>query len=306
MIFSEIASGKEMKLAGWLCSTPAKVIILPEEETLVDFCTCFFVCDYEEDAYVYLDDPLDEYKNDYRSILITLKDSSSTYEFFLVDSTDSEIALVDNTYGQLFDVGFNTVQPLKVGYRVDWVKVYELLGVGQYRIRVKQTDFGNTVTVDSHKFNLRVFNEVQSNHTVKIETVQTGKVLNGEDYGGMDWANMIRIKGTFKGESPQYEIDRVQDANYQDIDIQVEKFNQYTLQTELLPSSIGDIITDYVALTDKIEVSTNDIFNYKQYRQLPVTFTGDLESGEDYSRNNRKRFTVTFKDVDSKLKRNFV
>lgn len=306
MIFNEIAAGKEMKLAGWLCSTPAKVIILPKEETLLDFCTCFFICDYEENAYADLNDPEDKYKNDYRSILITLKDSSSSYEFFLVDSQENEVPLIDNTYGELFDVGFNTMQPLKAGYRLEWVKVLELLGVDQYRIRVKQTDFGNAITKDSHKFNLRTFDEVQSNHSVKIETVQTGKVLNGEDYGGMEWVNMIRVNGTFKGETPQYEIDRVQDANYRDIDIQIEKFNQYTLETGLLPSSIGDVITEYVALTDKIEISTNDIFNYKQYRQLPVTFTGDLEAGPDYSKNNRKRFTVTFKDYESKLKRNFI
>jgi hypothetical protein len=306
MIFSEITAGKEMILGGWLCSTPAKVITIPTEADVVDFCTCNFICDYEEDAYTFLTDPTDEYKNDYRSVLITLRDASSSYEFFLVNSSDVEIPLIDNTYGELFDLGFNTKQPLKAGYRIDWVKVFELLGVGKYKIRVKQTDFSNTITVDSHTFNVREFNELQSNHTVKLEYVQTGQVLNGENYSGMEWRNMVRIKGTFKGEAPQYEQDRVQDANYKDIDIQVEKFNQYSLSTELLPDFIGDLITDGVALTDVIYISTNDIFNYKQYRKLEVTFTGDLEPGEDYSRNNRKPFVVTFKDAKSKLKRNFV
>jgi hypothetical protein len=306
MIYSEIAAGTSMTLDGWLCTTEAKTIILPTEDTVVDFCTCDFDCDYIELALVNPSDETDLYQNDYRSFLINLKDASSTFEFKLIASDGTEYVLNDNTYGEFFNKGFNTTQPLKAGYRLDWFKVYDSIGADIYTIRVSQTDFSNTVTKDSHKFRLIPFNEIASNKTVKMEIVQRGAILNGEDYGGMSWGNMIRVSGTFGSPKDQYDINRLQDSNYNDIDVQIKQFKEYTLQTELLPSSIGKWLTDTAVMTDDILISVNDVFNYDQYRRLAVTFTGDIETPDDYSRNVNKSFTIRFKDKVEKLKRNFV
>jgi hypothetical protein len=306
MIFSEFLTGKEMLLSGWLCKSSGRIIEFPKPSAEIGFCTCEFLCDYGEDAWVYPTDSTDSYRNDYRAILITLLDPLSTYTFELVDSTGAKTPLADVTHGELFPLGFNTVQPLKVGFRVDWLKVYNSLGLGSYKIKVTQTDYGTTTESLSHSFHVRVFDECASNLTVKIETVQSGIILNGEDYGGMNWYNMVRVRGTFGAMAPQYEIDRLVDSSRQDIDIQTTKYNKYSLSTELLPDFIGDILTDDTVLTDEIFISVNDIWNYKQYRRLPVTFEGSVEAGEDYRKNNRKTFNITLKDRKSKLKRNFV
>lgn len=306
MIYEEITPDKQMRLTGWSCATPSKVITIPEDEPTVDFCLCDFVCEYTEYAFVFPDDVTDEYKNDYKSILITLRDPGSTYEFFIVDATGVETPLIDNTYGELFDVGFNASQPLKVGYRIDWVLVYNAFGGGVYRIRIKQTDFGNTVEVDTNKFNLRVFDTTVSAGTVKLETIQKGSFLSGEDFDGMSWLNMKRIRGTFGNNKPQYEINRLQNSLREDFDVQMNSFDQYTLKTELLPSSIGDQLTNLDVFTDEILISNYDVFGYRQYRKQKVVFEGTVDSSDDYGRNNMKRFEITFKDKISKEKRNFV
>ena len=298
--------GISMALRGWLCSTPALVINLPTVEDIVDFCTCDFVCDYIEQAYVYPSDMSDTYKNDYKSFLINLKDDSSTYEFTLIRPDGNETVFSDDNFGELFDKGFNQEQPLKVGYRIDWIKVFELFGRGIYQIKVSQTDFGNTVTAESIKFNVQVYDEIRADKTVKIETVQDSPILNGEDFGGMEWVNMARVEGTFNTETPNYEIDRLVDSQRNEIDIQTTKFNTYTLETNIIPNKIGDYLTEEVCMTNNVFISVNDVFNYRQYRRLPVVFEGDVSPGDDYSMNYKKKFNISFKDLTNKVYRKFV
>jgi hypothetical protein len=306
MIIKQLASTKIMGLNGWLTTDSSTVINLPTSSDGVDFCVCSFMCEYEESAWVYPVDASNSYKNDYKGIITTLLDNSSTYAFKLIDGLGNEIDLIDNTYGELFPVGFNASQPLKVGYRIDWVDVYNLHGYGKYKIQVSQTDFGNTVISTSHRFNVRVFNELASNNSIKLETVQSGVILNGEDFGGMQWRNMTRLRGKFGLLAPEYDINRLVDSSNKDVDIQTTKFNKYNMEVELVPSSVGNILMNENVLTDEIYISVNDIFNYEQYRRLPVVFDGNVEPSDDNVRNNMKYFNISFKDRFSKMKRNFV
>jgi len=306
MIISEITQGKQMALRGWSCSAPVKVIQLPTVEDLI--CSCEFVsssCNYEELAFAYPRNELDTYRNDFKSILITLLDASSSYEFFLVDSNDAEIPILDGVHGTLYGLGFNTLQPLKVGFRIDWLKVFNLLSGDIYKIRIKQTDFENTIVVDSHSIKLMQFSELASQDTTKIQTTQKGVYLSGEDYEGMNWVNMNRIVANFGNEKQQTEISRLKDGNYQDFDIQNEYYYQYTLETNLLPSPIADFLLNSDIKTDEILISNYDVYAYRQYRDLPVIHEGTIDSSDDYATNINKRFTITFNDSTTNLKRNF-
>lgn len=307
MILSEITAGKQMILGGVSCRTPSKVIQLPVEENIT--CSCSFVassCDYEELAFAYPTDETDTYRNDFKSILITLLDSSSTYEFFLVGSDNVEIPLLDDTYGTLYDKGFNTSQPLKVGFRIDWFKAFNLLGGGVYNIRIKQTDFDNTITTDSHNIRLMMYSELASQGTVKIETTQKGVSLYGEDYNGMNWNNMNRIVAEFGNEAQQNEVSRLKDGNYQDFDIQNEFYYQYILSTNLLPSEIADFILNNDTKTDEIFISNYDVYAYRQYTDLGVVAEGTVDPSDDYKTNKNKKFNITFNDNKTNVKRNFV
>ena len=260
-----------MILGGVSCRTPSKVIKLPTVEDVV--CSCGFVsfsCDYEELAFS-LDNltegnETDTYRNDFKSILITLLDDSSSYEFSLVSSDGTETILTD-AYGTLFDKGFNVSQPLKVGFRIDWFKVFNLLGGDVYNIRIKQTDFGTEIVTDSHNIKL--------------------------------------IVAEFGNESQQTEVSRLKDANYKDFDIQNEYYYQYNLSTNLLPSEIADFILNNDIKTDEIFISNYDVYAYRQYRDLEVIAEGTTEPSEDYVRNKNKKFNITFNDKTKNLKRNF-
>lgn len=306
MISTEIAAGNVMTLSGWLCSTPAKVITLPEQVEGIDFCTCLFVCDYIENAFVFATNEDNTYKNDYRSFLVNLKDATSTYSFRLVDSSGVETDLIDNTYGELFDVGFNTVQPLLAGYRVDWFKVFDNLGYGFYTVKSSKTDLGTDVSFETHKFKVTEFSELQSNKSVKIETVQTGVILNGQDFGGMEWSDMVRVNGTIEPSDQSFDINRLEDSSQLDIDVQIKTFDNYDLVAEQLPIGISKKLRKSDVLTDRILISNYDVMAEEQYRRLEVTSTGEVEGGSKGVMNNRVTYTIGFKDRKSLLKRNFV
>lgn len=306
MIILPEIGGLEMKLEGWLCSEPSRVIVLPTVDDIV--CSCAFVsssCDYEELAFAYPTDELNTHKNDFKRILITLLNDTSTYEFYLVSSLGVETPLIDNTYGTLFDRGFNIIQTLKAGYEIDWLKVFNLLGGDIYTIRVVQTDFGTPITVDSHNFRLMMFSELASQGTVKITTNQKGVYLQGDDYTGMVWSQMNRIVADFGNESQQNEISRLKDGNYKDYDVQNEYFYQYTLSTNLLPSQIADFILNNDTKTDEIFISNYDVYAYRQYRDLEVVSEGSVDASDDYSTNKNKKFNIIFDDANKNLKRNF-
>ena len=306
MIISEITAGKQMILGGVSCRTPSKVIQLPTEKDII--CSCDFVsseCDYEELAFTNQDDETDTYRNDFKSVLITLLDDSSSYEFFLVNSKDEETALIDDTYGTLYDKGFNVSQPLKVGFRIEWFKVFNLLGGDVYTIRIKQTDFGTTVSTDSHNLRLMKYSEIASEGTIKIETNQKGVSLQGQDFEGMVYNQMNRVVAEFGNEAQQNEVSRLKDASYKDFDIQNEFYYQYTLSTNLLPSQIADYILNNDTKTDEIFISNYSLYAYRQYRDLEVVAEGTNDPSDDYVKNKNKKFTITFNDKTKNLKRNF-
>ena len=144
MIFTKIATAKVMKLEGWLHEESGTVKDLPTSKDDVGYCSCDSMCEYKELATVFPSDTDNTFKNDYRAVLVTLLDSGSTYTFEVIDSSGTATTLVNGTHGQLFNLGFNSDQPLKVGFRIDWYKIYNVLGVGDYTIKVTQTDFGVT------------------------------------------------------------------------------------------------------------------------------------------------------------------
>ena len=183
--------------------------------------------------------------------------------------------------------------------------MFNLLSGDIYKIRIKQTDFENTIVVDSHSIKLMQFSELASQDTTKIQTTQKGVYLSGEDYEGMNWVNMNRIVANFGNEKQQTEISRLKDGNYQDFDIQNEYYYQYTLETNLLPSPIADFLLNSDIKTDEILISNYDVYAYRQYRDLPVIHEGTIDASDDYATNINKRFTITFNDSITNLKRNF-
>ena len=304
MIFSEQTSGVGMDLLEYSISELPRIVTTLPEVQASEFCLFDYECCYTEIASVYPTDVTDTYRNDKTSILITLLDDSSTFEFKLVKG-DTEILLNSNLYGDFFDKGSFTDQPLKAGYVIDWVKVYNLNGGGLYKIVVSQTDFGDTVTKESWNYSVKVFSEQLVDKTVKLVSTHEGIVQNVEDYEGLIWKRYIRLPGTFGQRQPIPETDTFETVDRKLEQIQDKQLFEYTLETGLIISEVALSLLKDRFLSNRLEVTNYDYFAHEKFEDYEVYPLPTSEEPTYYPFNSKVQYNFVFSDKDqSTVKRN--
>ena len=90
----------------------------------------------------------DNFKNDFNSFLFERTYASDTIDLILlknggVANGGSDIPLIDNTYGTLYDYGFFG-STNKKGYKIDWRNVLLIQGTGTYQLQVNITSFARS------------------------------------------------------------------------------------------------------------------------------------------------------------------
>ena len=303
-IINILPNNNPMTYGGHACTTTSTLITIPTPEPESEFCICEYVCEFTEKAFHFESNPDDERRNDFYPLLINLSSNSSTFEFKLKDTvTGVEYDLNDNTYGVFFDIGSLPSQPLKAGYKVDWLKVKQIIGNGTYRVLATVNNYGTEVSFESHKFLVCPFNETRANDTVKIVTENQGIIVGGEDYDGISWTRSVRINGRFGLKTPNVEVSTQETELRKLTQIQDKVLKEYTLETELLPSEITNMLMYNDMLANEIKIYDYQLFANEIYNGILVR----LESAdvEYFEQNPNSKYEITFKDVDNTpVKRN--
>lgn len=295
MITSYIQGTDEMTYQRWVCSTPSQVIKIPKSPFISGFCECKYICDYFEKAFYYPEDTSDSYKNDYRKLIITLLSDTSTFEFFIVDLQGVETPF-NETYGEVYEVGFNIDQPLMTGINVQWEKVGQTLGNGKYKIKTVQTNFGTETTSSTHYFDVMPFTVDDAWNTLKIEPQNEGYTINGNDYKGLGtFVNMVRVYGGVTSYGLKKERSTLLDANEEEIDTQSTNRSIYDVLIKDLPSSIGDQLLEQDTLAPW-KISSYNLLHYKIYVDLEV----NIESVETVTLEADRRGYFNVSLIDSK------
>ena len=303
MIFTTTPTGVQMNLNSWTCSTESDVITLNTEEDIKDFCLCDYECKYNELAFADVNDVDNNYKNDYRKFLLNPKSVNAIYEFLLVGSDGVE-TVIDSTLGDVYAQGFNTEQPLQVGVNVLWVKVAEVLGYGDYTIKINLEEFGSTITTESHTFSCVRFDTDRADNTVKIEVVNQGITMNGVNWDGLgQFINMVRVEGRLNETDPEIEKESFVTTSRETVSNQITKIKTFNLSILDIPSGIGDGLIDEGSLMNWI-VTDYNVFNYKDYRNLVLEV--DSTPFTDMPGYTRRDFEVSLKETKFKLNRKFV
>lgn len=316
MILSQIATGKQMILGGVSCRESSRVIVLPKEVTDNGFCLCDYSvapCLYFELANTDIDNPLDDYLNDYRKFLLNPLSASSTFSFILIEKDGTEHVIYSKTesttdFGEVYERGFNAAQPLQVGVNILWYKVVDTIGYGDYTIKLTQTDFGNVVSDTTHVFRVVKFDAVRSNGTIKIEVDNVGVTMNGKNWTGLTtgsedmFTNMIRVNGNFILTDPDIEIESIEDGTRTERPVQTKITDNFSIDINRVPFGIGlSLIHEDVVMNWRVtdyNVLGDDLRN----QELIIQSTA-VENITDYT---RKSYVVTAKRNVSKLNRKFV
>ena len=180
-------------------------VVIPEVQ-IVD--KGFKECCYTNMVLASIDS--DRYEeNDFTGFYYNRQTDSDTCDFKLKSIIDdSEIDLVDDTYGELKQ--FNSIEGNEriTVFIVDWKKVLTLKGEGDYRVIRDITIAGINVPLESNTFTLEAFTQQRAENTVRIDCTMNGQMVKeGVNFYNSGFRTGLRFKGFFGNRNPKYTQD---------------------------------------------------------------------------------------------------
>lgn len=307
MIIQDIANARPPiatndGLAVMLDVAPIIIPTAPIENTL---CVC--KCEYIEPVFSEAGAIATSWKNDKTSMLFKKAIAADTITIKLYKGTTS-YTITDNTYGTYYAAGSLTAQPLYVGFVADWNKIYNALGAGQYYFEITTVIIGATTTKQSIYYYLQPYTDLAANRTVRIETWNTGSILNSAfDYSGLlpdGWYQSIRIKGKLMPRIPKLVTDNYFDQDYKLQQIQDKITDEYLLITYQLPAEISSVLIYDNLLANTIKISDYNAYNEEQVRELSLYVTDIQKKYYNLSRFVSFEIKLSPK-IDNCIKNNF-
>jgi len=277
-IINSIPSVSSDKIAGKLYASSFK-----KPSAIITNDVCPVCCAYVEPVFSESGSIVTAAKNDKTSMLFKKLITSDTIKIEIFKKgIDIVIANVsDGTYGTYYSTF--SAQSKYVGFIADWNKIYNHAPVvvsgsytenfksGIYYFKITQTILAESTTTDSIYYKLLEYKDERANGTVRIETYNTGTILNSDfDYNGLltgGWYQSFRIRGKLMPKQPKTETDRYLDENYNQLQIQDKINNEWILITAPLPSIISNKLIYDNMLANTIIVSDFNAFNEEYIRE---------------------------------------
>lgn len=270
-----------------------------------DTCYCKYECEYTEKVFASADG-VDWWKNDKSTLPLFQKlVLSDTIVFELYKDGVKVADISDNTLGNFYDAF--SLAPLYVGFVADWFKIKTIHGYGIYDIQVISTILGTAKTYYSQYFKLMPYSDDLANNTVRIESYQTGNILSSAfDYSLLlpelpnGWYQSYRIAGMFGWKTPKLEVKNYLTSNYKLTQIQDKISIEYTLETNLLPSTILNILMYDNILSNEFFVTDYTILNSEVFRRISV-YPIDISKIEHLKHNRNQIISIKFADKTANI-----
>ncbi len=273
-------------------------------------CLCNCRCEYSEKVFSENGVVTNLAYNDKTSFLFKKLIAGDSITINLCYGT-TKTPITDNTYGLYYFAGFFSLKPLYVGFVADWNKIYNSLGSGVYWFEIDTTILGQTNTIYSICYDLKLYDCKNAQFTVRLETWNTGVILNSDfDYAklipelSLGWYQSYRIGGKLLAKIPKITTDNYYDQDYKLLQIQDRITDTYELETHLLPSSISNQIIYDNLLANTILISDFNLWNEEIIRQINL-YPTEINK-KYYSYNNNCIFNIKFTTkFDNTIKNNF-
>jgi hypothetical protein len=281
MIVIQENNSNEMDRNGFfICQETTPLIV--QEVPEVEGCDTS-KCEYFEYAFKGSNDET----NDKASILLTLSKEPTFREYKLCKG--SQEYDIDISIAEISNRGTLSVED-KEGIVIDWGKVYDLYGGGDYYISLKYTVLGVNYEVLSHKYKVVPYSYDIAKNTFRIEFVKDCYFEDGRDYRGLNWSECHRIRGYFGNKKANLEIDSYINCNRVDEIIQRDLYFDYEANL-FIPLSVQNNILEGTAFDSYVTTYSIDT---EKYSKLQVIFESvDIE---EYYRNKNRLFTVKVRD----------
>lgn len=219
-------------------------------------------------------DPDASYENDRNNFMVDFQISASNpsglVTFTIQKCVGREWVTVatvtNNDYGTYRALGSIPLHPTYAEFYVNWGKVLLAFGQCGYRILATSSYGELTSCLASEEFSLRQFGCFFADHTIKLETVMTGKRGSATRQGyvydlcGMVFKDSIRIPGFFGRREVSEYLEVINEyPNGQQNQVRDEAIEAFKMFTKMLPDEIHKRISVYAMMPNRLWVSD---YNY--------------------------------------------
>jgi len=291
MIFQILTNNKTLAYKGWVTTTAVNTITKPEISESVP-CFCNFVKDYEELAFV---DTSNIDNNDYRTFYIRKMVSTSEH-LIKMFKNGIECILTGIEYTS------NPYQPELVEFRVNWKDVAEQNGYGKFYLELHCTDFGVLKIETSHIFNVVKFDKERAKDTVKLRFDISGLTINGKDWTGVKWDNMVRVHGRLGNHGYEIESESIETGAREIIEVQKSAIDTFVLKINFIPKSVSTFIIDELPFINWF-VTTYNYFDHDNFKDIKTNVVS--VEGEDIPNSIYKNFNVNLVSSIKKVHRKY-
>lgn len=255
-------------------------------------------------------DSNDDEKNDYTGIYHKRQIPNETSKFFLVNlSNNEEIELNDGILGKYKNFGdIEGNSDLKT-FVVSWKKVLMRSGLGEgtYTILKRTKIAGIDYEESDINYTLKKYSARVADKTVRIDIKTNGLMQRlGIDFENSGFETSLRFNGFFGRREAKFEEDNITYSNFVSEQISMMQTNEYTLQSNLLPSCITQQVWDFLLFANDIYISDYNLNNHlRELIKFPVKF-GENKGTGYFSTTTSAVLNLSFTDkIINNIKRNY-
>lgn len=245
-------------------------------------------CCYDNLALAEIGAITDDLFNDKHSLYAVINKSFVDATMWLRNEvTEIDIALTDDTYGTFFALGFyvTNFNEQAIGYLLDWNKVINLEGVGNYSIVCKATNI-NAVEIEfkSMSFCLKKYMPHIADGTVRLDWNMNGNIgskYNDEkriDYGFNNWYNSIRLQNSIFGfDTSAYEREFVKYQNGNKVWLKDSQIEEYELSIGGVPNEVHRFLKTEMFQSDDLTITDYNKMNATKHVKKVVIANSNYE-----------------------------
>ena len=250
----------------------------------------------------------EDWKNDKYSVgpfkrILSTDTIAFTLQRNITGSSWSNYAVIsDNTYGEYYDFG-DLYNLDFTGFTIDWQKVLTIIGAGNYRLKIDRTIMGATDEILTPSFILREYSEDLADNTIRVEWYMNSDIINGIDYGGLNWYNSFRYPGYFGLIQDEIEEINYKNSSYESFTVRRDVSRKYDCEIGWIPQCIDEEL-DLIKQADKVVITDYNLKNYN-YSLIQIELTIDSVNDTEYLNIERlAKYSFSFTDkVQNRIKK---
>jgi len=215
------------------------------------------------------------YKNDFTSVFYQRQTPADTISYQIIKVGGGTTNLLDGTHGVLYDFAATHHNPDLTYFKVEWRKIYNLLGLGQYTIRMNIVVGGlPSVAVDSNTFNLKAFSINNADGTTRFDGSMDGRLEEIKtDFKNSGFETSLRISGYFGNRTPNIEKEDLvysskKGISYYKSQITMKNDDSFSYEAENIPDCISKQWFDFLMFSNDIQISDYNKNNHSYDYEL--------------------------------------